>query len=312
MISLAVMMDFIIGDPYGWPHPIIFIGKLIAWIDERLDKRTKFEGFFLWASVLATSGLLAFGIEKALHLLPLPLGFILLSFCLSTMLSTKCLADEAKKVMALLEVNDIENARIQIGYLVGRDTRALDKEAITKACIETIAENTIDGSIAPLFYMIIGQVFFGLPLTFAVMYKAINTLDSMVGYKNDRHANVGYVSAKVDDLANLLPARLGSLLMIIAGSVFRLDGRRACSVWLRDRYKHKSPNAGFPESVISGLLGIQLGGSHIYFGKRVEKPTIGDAVKAVEVSMIEKTNRVLYATMGIALMLKPLFIGGIL
>jgi adenosylcobinamide-phosphate synthase len=296
VLLTVTFLDYVIGDPPNWPHPIIYIGKLISWLEKQLRKyglATKFGGFILFiATVLMTLGTMTFilGISgKAGRVIE---GIVVLFFLTSALAAT-CLKKEVMKVADALENGTIEESRIALSYLVGRDTKSLSHEAIIKGTIETTAENTIDGVIAPLFYMVIGLIL-DCPVQMVFLYKTINTLDSMVGYIQEPYTQIGYVSAKMDDLVNLIPARLGSLLMLLSGVFLRLDVVQGLRIWKRDCRNHKSPNAGHPESVVAGLLGIRLGGTHTYFSQVLEKPTIGDPIRNPELQDIEMTTHIMY------------------
>ena len=204
--------------------------------------------------------------------------------------ASRCLATESRKVYRKLAASDLSGARTQLSWLVGRDTQSLSEEEVTKACVETVAENTSDGVTAPLFYLLIG----GVPLGF--LYKAVNTLDSMVGYRNETYRYFGTVSARLDDALNWLPSRICAVLMICAAWLLRLDARNAWRIFRRDRNKHLSPNSAQTESVAAGALGIRLGGTHLYFGKPVEKPTIGDARRPARPEDILTANRLMIGT----------------
>ncbi|MFR2342235.1 MAG: adenosylcobinamide-phosphate synthase CbiB [Ruminococcus sp.] len=205
-------------------------------------------------------------------------------------LAARCLATESKKVYRALQAEDLPLARKQLSWLVGRETQTLSAEEVTKACVETVAENTSDGEIAPLFYLFLG----GVPLGF--FYKAVNTLDSMVGYRNETYEYFGKAAAKLDDFWNWLPARISAWLMIATAVLLRLDGKQALQIYLRDRRKHLSPNSAQTESVAAGAMGIQLGGTHVYFGKVVEKPTIGDAIRHAQPTDILTANKLLFGS----------------
>lgn len=294
-IYIGYIIDLIIGDPYSFPHPVRFIGKLIKITEDRIrkvaknDKALKIGGFILWFITVGVTYLVTYLIVKLSSLIPG--GFLIAnSFLIYTTLATKCLKDEAVKIYEVLKTKDIEKARVQVSYIVGRDTTHLDEGEIIRATVETVAENTVDGIIAPMFYAFIG----GAPL--AMAYKAINTLDSTVGYKNDKYKDLGFASAKIDDIANFIPARISSILMAIGSFILKYNYKDALKISIRDRKNHKSPNCAYPEGSVAGALGIQLGGTNIYFGKAVYKPTIGDKHREIEVDDIVKTNKIMYAT----------------
>ncbi len=196
------------------------------------------------------------------------------------------------KVKKALDSGNLDSARLKLSYLVGRDTKSLSQSDVTRGVVETVAENTIDGVLAPLFYMIIG-IPFGLSLEFALIYKVVNTLDSMVGYIQPPYKEIGFASAKMDDLMNFIPARIGAFIMILTGAFIGKDVKNGFKIFIRDRNNHKSPNSGHPESAIAGLLGIQIGGSNVYFGNLVVKPTIGDANDPIKPKHISETIQVM-------------------
>ncbi len=304
-VAVSVMVDLVIGDQCIGPHPVVIIGKLIEKLENMLygEFNQKQRGLILTLSTLLIVGVVAIGIEKLIHLhwvIKWTLGLYLMYL----IPSAKSLKDYTEALIPSLEDNDLSHARQQLGMLVGRDTGSLTKDEMIRASIETSSENTIDGLVAPVFYMVIGS-FFGHGLLFGYLYKAINTLDSMVGYQNEKYQHFGYFSAKIDDWVNFVPARLGSLMMIFIGQLSGFDGHHALTIFLRDRYNHKSPNSGHPESVTAGLLGIQLGGSSVYFGQMVEKPRIGDSNRIPTVLDIMKSNQILYgvAYLWVALLL---------
>ncbi|HEX9058653.1 MAG TPA: adenosylcobinamide-phosphate synthase CbiB, partial [Clostridia bacterium] len=210
-------------------------------------------------------------------------------------LASKCLADEAKKVYEVLKTGDIVKSRESLSMLVGRETSNLSENEIIRGVVETTAENTVDGVISPLFYAIIGSLFgIGAPLVYA--FKAVSTLDSMVGYMNDRYINLGMVSAKTDDAANYIPARLSGILIPLGSWICGMGFSNSFSIMLRDRRNHKSPNCAYSEAAVAGALGIMIGGTNIYFGRAVEKPTIGDASRDINVEDIPKTIRLMYVS----------------
>jgi len=250
----------------------------------------------LAAAIPLGSLLLSLGILLLAYRISFWLWFVLHTFWAYQILAARCLERESDKVYRLLAAGDLPGARVQLSYLVGRDTTQLTAEEVTKACVETVAENTSDGVTAPLLYLMIG----GVPLGFC--YKAINTLDSMVGYRNAKYLHLGRASAKLDDAANWLPSRICGLLLTVSAFLLRLDGKNAWRIFRRDRRNHLSPNSAQTESAAAGALGIQLGGTHIYFGDVVEKPTIGDAVRLAEPEDIRRTNGMMFAASGLSLL----------
>lgn len=292
-IYIGYIIDLIIGDPYSFPHPVIYIGKLIKCLENNIrkvfkkEKYLKFAGFILWFITVGTTYLLTYLIIKLSKFNSITF-LIVNSFIIYTTFATKCLKDEAIKIYDILKSGDIYESRKQLSYIVGRDTNSLNEAEIIRATVETVAENTVDGIISPMFYAFIG----GAPL--AMAYKAINTLDSMVGYKNDKYINLGFASAKIDDIANYIPARVCIIFMTIASLILRFNYKNCFKISIRDRKNHKSPNCAYPEGAVAGALGIQLGGTNIYFGKPVYKPTIGDKYREIEIEDIKKTNKIMY------------------
>lgn len=294
-IYTGYALDLIIGDPYSFPHPVRYIGKLISIVEKKIrkitssDKGLKIAGFFLWFIVVgATFGITTlvlqlFKFNKVAY-------FIVNTILIYTTLATKCLKDESVKIYKVLKTGDLEKSRIQLSYIVGRDTTNLNEKEIVRATVETVAENTVDGIIAPLFYGFIG----GAPL--AMAYKAVNTLDSTVGYKNDKYYYLGFASAKIDDIANYIPARLGVVLLSLGSLFAGFNFKNALKIGIRDRKNHKSPNCAFSEGAVAGALGIQLGGTNVYFGKEVYKPTIGDKTREIEIEDIVRTNKIMYSS----------------
>ena len=303
-IIAGFILDLIFGDPHWLPHPICLIGNLIGFIERNLRPRLEpnkgallLGGALMVIIVLVISFVVPMAILLAAGMVSSWLAFALETLMCYQIFATKCLRDESMKVYTALHNHDLADARVKLSWIVGRDTQNLDEEEITKGAVETVAENTADGIIAPMFYMFLG----GVPLAF--LYKGINTLDSMVGYKNDKFLYFGRCAAKLDDLANLLPARITGLVMIGAAFVLGLDGKNAWKIFWRDRYNHLSPNSAMTESVTAGALNIQLGGDHFYFGKLVHKDTIGDDIRPVCPEDIVKTNRLLYMTAVLCLVL---------
>ena len=309
--TIGLVLDFIIGDPNNPFHPVRIIGSLgikLENITRRVFKNLKISGFVTWLGVILITFLvnslivrLAFSISNIFGII---IEGILLYFCISS----KGLKVEGLKVIKVLESGDIEGARKQLSYIVGRDTKVLDEEGIIRAVIETVAENTSDGIIAPLLFGALG----GAPLD--MTYKAVNTCDSMFGYKNDKYIDFGFVPAKMDDLFNYIPARITGYLVIFAAFILGLDYKNSYRIYKRDRYNHTSPNSAHPESAVAGALGIRLGGANYYFGKIVEKPTIGDKNKVIEISDLYKTNNILLVVtlLGFSVGLIIIVLGGLI
>ena len=300
MISLAAcvtgfILDFIFGDPAWIYHPVRIIGKGIE-LGERLLRRISGEkhltaaGAVLWLMIAGLSFLFPLGILLLAWKIHPGLCFALESFWCFQILAARSLCRESGKVYDRLQENDLPGARRAVSMIVGRDTESLTEEGVTKAAVETVAENTSVGVTAPLIYLMIG----GAPLGF--LYKAVNTMDSMLGYKNDRYLYFGRVPAGMDDIFNYIPARLTALLMIAAAYLTGLDGKNAWKIYRRDRKKHASPNAAQTESVCAGALRVQLAGDAVYFGKLYKKEFIGDSLRPIEPQDIRRTQRLMYVT----------------
>jgi len=293
ILFFAILLDRLLGDPPNWPHPVRLIGWGITQTESLIRKskmNLKVGGVMLVITIL--TGVLV--IISGLRVILPPLLFYGVSvYLFYTCHAARCLADEANRIHRSLEQGDLPEARKWLGMIVGRDTEGLSEPEVTRGVVETVSENTVDGVLAPLFYMLIG-VPWGLSLELGMLYKAVNTLDSMVGYLHPRYKDIGFASAKLDDLLNFLPARLGSVLMIISGFFLKLDVRNGWAIFVRDRLNHKSPNSGHPEAAIAGLLGVKLGGANRYFGEVVEKPTIGDEKVVLNRSHIKASIRVMY------------------
>ncbi|MCR2043850.1 adenosylcobinamide-phosphate synthase CbiB [Anaerosalibacter massiliensis] len=290
-IIVAVVLDFLIGDPYSFPHPVKLMGNIISFEDKTIRKvfksknEIKIGGFLIALFNIFIAFFIPFMLLKGIKKYSV-LYHIINIYLIYTCIAARCLHKEAMKVYNAFN-NGIEDARKKISYIVGRDTKNLSEEEIIKADIETVAENTSDGVIAPLFYIFI----LGAPG--GLMYKMINTMDSMLGYTNEKYIDLGYFPAKIDDLFNYIPARLSGVLMCIS-SIFRYDVKNGFKIMIRDRKNHKSPNSAYPEGAVAGLLNIQLGGSNYYFGKLIEKPTIGDENKVIEKEDIKNTVEIMY------------------
>ena len=287
-IILAYLLDLIFGDPYWLPHPVRGMGKLTEYLEKKLRKSISAE--VLAGIILATTvvGLVYLGSFFAIRLaehINRWAGFTLSTFLIFTTLSTRSLDKEARSVYQSLKAGNIKDARKKLSLIVGRDTQVLNQDEIIRATVETVAENSVDGIISPLFYAALG----GAPL--ALAYKAINTLDSMVGYENERYLYFGYFSAKLDDVANYIPARLSILLVPLASFILKKRTLKALHTILRDGKKSLSPNAGIAEAGFAGALGIELGGVNYYQGEKILKPILGiKAKKRDEKDIIQAIN----------------------
>ncbi|QZY57371.1 adenosylcobinamide-phosphate synthase CbiB [Crassaminicella profunda] len=299
-IGIGYIADLIWGDPYWIPHPIRFIGSGIKNTEKALRRqddnpeRQKALGVLLTFIIVGSAYLITFLIIKAFSYIHPFLGYFVEAFLIFQILASKSLDVESRKVLNQLNKNHIGEARRFLSYIVGRETSELNEGEIVRATVETVAENTTDGIIAPLFYIFMG----GAPLGMA--YKAANTLDSMVGYKNEKYLYFGWASAKFDDLLNYIPARLTALFMIIASFLLKYDWKNCIGMIKRDRKNHKSPNCAYPEAAVAGALRIQLGGTNIYFGKNVYKPTIGDSLRPLEKEDIARSIKMMYATSAVS------------
>lgn len=276
-IIFALMLDVIFGDPKNVPHPVALIGRLISYYEKIMYRRqeAKQRGTILCLSVLATVAL-------AVWLILTTAGFFgqwarsaASIYLLYAALAVKSLKDEAMAVARLLTAGDLAAARRQVARIVGRDTANLDEAGVTRAAVETIAESYIDGIVSVLFYMTLGSLV-GEAVLFAWLFKAASTMDSMIGYDDERYHDFGWAAAKLDDALNFIPARIGALIAVVGGGIAGLDWRGGWRVFLRDRLKHKSPNSAHGESVFAGLLGIQLAGGAFYGGEWEARPTLGD------------------------------------
>jgi len=298
----AFVIDLKLGDPHHWPHPVIWIGKLISRCEQVLLRptasatRQRYAGVLLWLIVVGLSTLVSWLLINAADTIHPWLAALLQILIAYQLLATRSLADAANQVLDALNSGSLADSREKLSWIVGRDTSQLDETAIARAAVETVAENTVDGVIAPLFWLFIG----GVPAM--VAYKAINTLDSMVGYKNDKYQNFGFVSAKLDDIANWFPARLSLLLFGAAAKLLRLNSRQALKVGWRDRNNHKSPNCAWPEGAVAGALGIRMGGPNIYFGEQVDKPWIGAEGRDARASDIQQSVQLMYVASGLCLL----------
>ena len=302
-IWIAYVLDLIFGDPQNIIHPVQIIGKMINIGEKSLlgkkyksDRKYKFfAGMILNITVISLTYGITYLIDKSSeNSIILTVAEIYLMY---TVFSINSLAREGNRVYNILKEGNIERARKDLSYLVSRDTGAMDEKMIIRSTMETISENTVDGIVAPMLYMFLG----GLPLS--MTYKAINTFDSMVGYKNEKYMDFGKFSAKLDDVANFIPARITGILIVIASMILGYDYKNSLKIFIRDRKNHSSPNSGHAEAGVAGALGVQFGGKVSYFGKEVDKPVIGDKTKDFELEDIKKNIKIMYAASFLSLVM---------
>ena len=293
-IWIAYVLDLIFGDPQNIIHPVQIIGKMINIGEKSLlgkkyksDRKYKFfAGMILNITIIS----LTYGITYLIHRTSENSIIFTVAeiYLMYTVFSINSLAREGNRVYNILKEGNIERARKDLSYLVSRDTETMDEKMIIRSTMETISENTVDGIVAPMMYMFLG----GLPLS--MTYKAINTFDSMVGYKNEKYMDFGKFSAKLDDVANFIPARMTGILIVIASVILGYDYKNSLKIFIRDRKNHSSPNSGHAEAGVAGALGVQFGGKVSYFGKEVDKPVIGDKIKDFELEDIKKNIKIMY------------------
>lgn len=299
------VLDLLIGDPHFIPHPVRLIGSLISFLDKRLNSDVKYNsseneanltkykrGVLLAFTVIFATFAVSVIILVAVYSINLYAGIIAEAVMTWQILATKCLRVESMRVYDALRTDGVEAGRRAVSMIVGRDTSVLDEAGVTRAAVETIAENTSDGVIAPMLYTAIGGPVLGF------VYKAVNTMDSMLGYKNDKYMYFGRFAARLDDVVNFIPARISAYLMIVAAFIGgrQFDGRNAYRIFKRDRFNHASPNSAQTESVCAGALRVQLAGDAVYFGKLVKKKYIGDRLREIEYEDIKRANRLMYIT----------------
>ena len=296
-LILGFCLDLIVGDPHWMPHPIVFIGKLIDVTEKGMRKLfpktvrgENFAGAAIWLIVVTVSTGIPLLILHLAYGVSCWLGLALETIMCAQILATKSLKTESMKVYQALQTGDLSKAQYAVSMIVGRDTQRLDEAGVVRAAVETVAENTSDGIIAPMLFLAIG----GAPLGF--FYKAVNTMDSMLGYVEMPYKNVGLVPAKMDDVFNWLPARISALLMLAAGTLLGFDGKNGWKIFQRDRYNHASPNSAQTESVCAGLMGLRLAGDAWYHGVLHKKKFIGDPNREIEPGDIPKSCRILYGT----------------
>ena len=294
------VLDFIFGDPVWLYHPVRLIGKWISFLEKLLrrktgEKRQIAAGGILWILTVAVVYSVTAGILWIVRKWGPAAGFILETFWCYQIFAARCLVSESGKVYERLKEKDLPGSRKAVSMIVGRDTENLSFEGVTKAAVETVAENTSDGVTAPLLYLLLG----GAPLGF--LYKAVNTMDSMLGYVEPPYKDIGLVPARMDDVFNFIPARLSALLMLAAGALLQLDVKNGWKIFRRDRCKHASPNSAQTESVCAGLLGLRLAGDAWYHGVLHKKDYIGDAKREIELEDIPRAGRLMYLSAVLAL-----------
>ncbi len=302
VLTLGFFLDQVFGDPQFLYHPVRLIGHLISWLERGIrricgqnERRLLAGGVVLAVMVSGITAFFSWGILALCRMVSPGLFYIVSAFSCYQLLAVKSLKTESMKVYGPLCRGDLFGARKAVSMIVGRDTERLDEKGVTKAAVETVAENTSDGVVAPLFYMAIGGPVLGW------FYKAVNTMDSMVGYKNERYLYFGRAAARLDDVLNFIPSRLSALFMICAAFFLGMDWKHAWNIWRRDRFNHASPNSAQTESVCAGALRVQLAGDAWYFGTLYKKKTIGDDLRPVEPEDIKRANRLLYGTAWLAL-----------
>jgi len=287
----AVILDLLIGDPRWFPHPVVYVGKLITVLENRLRRSVKSErlgGVLLLVMTVGITCGVAVAFLKGAYAVSPYLGFGVAVILSWSCIAARSLHRESRQVADPLSRGELATARGYLSMIVGRDTAELDEPEIWRATVETVAENTSDGVIAPLFYLCLGGP------VLAIAYKAVNTLDSMVGYRNERYLEFGRASARFDDLANFIPARLTGLLMVAAAPLSGFSAKNSWRIMRRDGRNHSSPNSGIPEAAVAGALGIRLGGTNLYAGKPVAKPTIGDAIQQISQASWRGAVRLMY------------------
>jgi cobalamin biosynthesis protein cobD len=307
-IWIAYILDLVFGDPQNIIHPVQIIGKMISLGEKILLKEKSGSRYKFFAGIILNIFVvsIAYGLTCLIYKSSKISGvFTLIEiYLMYTVFSVNSLAREGNRVYNILKEGDIEKARKDLSYLVSRDTETMDEKMIIRSTMETISENTVDGIVAPMFYMFLG----GLPL--AMTYKAINTLDSMVGYKNEKYMDFGKFSAKIDDIANFIPARITGFLIVAASMILRYNYKNSLKIFIRDRKNHSSPNSAHAEASVAGALGVQFGGRVSYFGKEADKPTIGDKIKDFELEDIKKNIKIMYITSFLSLAIFSLIFAG--
>jgi adenosylcobinamide-phosphate synthase len=294
LLLSAFLLDLAVGDPRWFPHPVVLMGEFISRGESLLWTGKAWRDFISGMAVSLALLALAVGAAWALlyflTFLPPWIAFVLTAGLASTTLATRGLLDAITRIETPLRLGNLVEARENLAHIVGRDTSALNEDKVLRASLESLAENTSDGIVAPMFYLLLG----GIPM--AMAYKAVNTLDSMIGYRTERYFYFGKFAARLDDVANFIPARLTALFMVIATLLVKLNAGPALRVLRRDHVNHLSPNAGYPEATLAGALGIRLGGPSVYFSKEVWKPTMGDDFTPVNIEMLKEARSLCLVT----------------
>lgn len=292
IILIGFVLDLIFGDPRSILHPVVVIGRLISFFEKKLYKYKKLGGTILNLLVLSITVGVTYLISNSFKGTEI--------YLIYTIFATKSLAQEGKKVALILKEKDMDRARKELSYLVSRDTGDMNERDITRSILETISENIVDGIISPLFFIVIGYLIApstSLGVALGMGYKAINTMDSMLGYKNEKYIDFGWFSAKLDDIANFIPARITGIFLIPVSALFLgYDFKNSWKIFFRDRFNHASPNSAQSESAVAGALGIQFGGKTSYFGEVHQKPTIGDKKKEFDLLDIKKNIKLMYGS----------------
>ena len=303
-LGIGFVLDALFGDPHWLPHPVVLIGKWISFLEKQLRRLfpktpggERAGGTVLVLLVLLASAAVPWGILWLAGLVHPYLRFAVECFMCYQILAARSLKTESMRVYRKLQEGNLEESRKAVSWIVGRDTENLTMEGVSKAAVETVAENTSDGVIAPMLYLALGGPVLGF------FYKAVNTMDSMIAYKNDRYLYFGRTAAHLDDVFNYIPARLSGLFMILASAILGFDEKNAWRIFKRDRYNHASPNSAQTEAVCAGALDVQLAGDAWYFGVLHKKKTIGDPIRPVEPEDIRRANRLMYGTAVIGLIL---------
>ena len=303
-LGIGFVLDALFGDPHWLPHPVVLIGKWISFLEKQLRRLfpktpggERAGGTVLVLLVLLASAAVPWGILWLAGLVHPYLRFAVECFMCYQILAARSLKTESMRVYRKLQEGNLEGSRKAVSWIVGRDTENLTMEGVSRAAVETVAENTSDGVIAPMLYLALGGPVLGF------FYKAVNTMDSMIAYKNDRYLYFGRTAAHLDDVFNYIPARLSGLFMILASAILGFDGKNAWRIFKRDRYNHASPNSAQTEAVCAGALDVQLAGDAWYFGVLHKKKTIGDPIRPVEPEDIRRANRLMYGTAVIGLIL---------